>query len=50
MSEDVEHICIVCGWKYDQKKYGKWKDLPNDFECPECGSEKDSFEIIVKEN
>ena len=44
MTNEVEHICLICGWKYDEKEYGKWEDLPDDFECPDCHSEKDLFE------
>ena len=44
MAQEVEHICIVCGWKYDGR-YGKWEDVSDlDFECPECHSEKDLFD------
>ena len=50
MSKKVEHVCIVCGWKYDESKYGKWEDLPEDFECPECRSEKDLFEERKSKN
>ena len=45
MAQEVEHICIICGWKYDDR-YGKWEDLPDDFECPDCRAEKDLFEEI----
>ena len=39
--------CDVCGWEYDPAKGvpdaniapgTKWEDLPDDFECPVCGS------------
>jgi rubredoxin len=47
MAQEVEHICIICGWKYDGR-YGKWEKLSDDFECPECKSEKDLFEEQLK--
>ena len=46
MTQEVEHICVVCGWKYDEDKYGKWENLSDDFECPICRSEKDLFEEV----
>ena len=49
MAQEVEHICIICGWKYDDR-YGKWEDLPDDFECPDCRAEKDLFEEINKDD
>jgi rubredoxin len=44
MAKEVEHVCIVCGWQYDESKYGKWENLSDDFECPECAAEKELFE------
>jgi rubredoxin len=38
------HICQACGYVFDEKKYGKFEDLPEDFECPECRADKDVFE------
>ncbi len=46
------YVCDVCGWEYDEEKgaseYGiepgtKFEDLPDDFVCPICGVDKDSF-------
>jgi rubredoxin len=46
------YICDVCGWVYDPeeglpedgiKPGTKFKDLPSDFTCPECGAGKDEF-------
>jgi len=39
-----EHVCLGCGYVYDEKKYGKFEDLDEDFTCPECKCEKDMFE------
>lgn len=48
--------CIVCGWIYDESEgYEEggiapgtvWTDIPSDFVCPECGVEKDDFEMIA---
>ena len=47
-----KYICDVCGWEYDEEKGlpeqgiapgTKFEDLPDDFECPLCGVNKDSF-------
>lgn len=46
-------ICVVCGFVYDEAEgmpeHGiapgtRFTDLPEDWECPECGSPKDAFE------
>lgn len=47
--------CIVCGWIYDEDEGDenlgiapgtKFDDLAEDFTCPDCGVEKDQFELI----
>lgn len=47
--------CIVCGYIYDPEKGDpdneveagtSFKDLPEDWVCPECGATKDEFEIL----
>jgi len=44
MKKKKAHICLGCGYQYDEKKYGKFEDLDEDFLCPECKCEKDMFE------
>ena len=48
----MKYVCDVCGWVYDEDEGypeggiapgTKWEDLPDDFECPLCGIDKDSF-------
>ena len=48
------YICIICGWIYDEeegwpedgiKPGTKWEDVPDDWECPDCGAGKDDFEM-----
>ena len=50
-----KYICLVCGFIYDEKAgcpdddikpYTKWKDISDDWFCPECGVTKDDFEIL----
>ena len=36
--------CGLCSYIYDEEEEGiKWKDLPDDWVCPVCGSSKDEF-------
>ncbi len=41
-------VCTVCGWVYDPEENNgvAFEDLPDDFECPECGAPKDMFEVL----
>jgi rubredoxin len=48
-----KYVCMICGYVYDPQagdpdngvKAGtKFKDLPDDWVCPVCGADKDSFE------
>jgi rubredoxin len=47
-------VCIVCGFVYDEAEGmpeegiaagTRWEDIPNDWECPECGVSKSDFEM-----
>jgi len=47
--------CIICGLIYDEaegwpddgiKPGTRWDDVPNDWICPDCGVNKDDFEMI----
>lgn len=46
------YICLFCGHIYDEAKGDadsgiapgtKWEDLPEDWECPDCGAPKSAF-------
>ncbi len=48
-------MCMDCGYIYDEEKgdpaYGiaagtAWKDVPDDWRCPDCGSPKADFEMV----
>ena len=48
-------VCVICGFVYDEAEGlpehdipagTRFEDLPDDWECPECGSAKDSFELL----
>jgi rubredoxin len=47
--------CIVCGFIYDEAKGlpedgiapgTAWADVPEDWECPDCGVTKSDFEMV----
>jgi len=40
----AKYECAACGYIYDEEKEGKkFDDLPDNWLCPVCGSEKDDF-------
>ena len=48
----LRYVCEVCGWVYDPavgvpddgvEPGTSFEDLPDDFECPECGVGKEDF-------
>ena len=49
-----KYACTICGYIYDPKLGDEdndippgteFEDLPDDWVCPECGAEKDMFEL-----
>ncbi len=47
--------CLVCGLLYDESKGWpedniapgtRWEDVPDDWECPDCGVGKEDFEMV----
>ena len=47
--------CVVCGFIYDEAQGlpeegiapgTAWSDIPEDWECPDCGVSKSDFEMI----
>jgi len=53
--EFKKYICIVCGLIYDEAEGWpeddiapgtKWADVPEDWECPDCGVTKEEFELL----
>jgi rubredoxin-NAD+ reductase len=51
----AKYECNVCGWTYDEEKgdpeHGiaagtRWEDVPEDWQCPDCGVTKDNFTLI----
>ncbi len=48
-------MCLTCGWIYDEEAGSpeegiapgtRWKDVPMNWTCPECGARKDDFEMV----
>ena len=55
--EMKRYICLFCGYIYDEAvgipaqgiaPGTKWNDVPEDWECPDCGNPKSAF--VVEEN
>lgn len=53
MSDFKKWECVICGFIYDEElglpdkgipPGTKWEDVPEDFECPDCGISKYDFE------
>ena len=54
-SEFKRWICDACGFIYDEaeglpeegiKAGTSWQDIPEDWECPDCGVSKADFEMV----
>jgi hypothetical protein len=43
---EQQHICVVCGHVHDEAVEGKWDELPETFECPECGVGKEDYYVL----
>ena len=50
-----KYECVICGFIYDEElglpdegiaPGTKWEDVPEDWECPECGVSKFDFELV----
>jgi rubredoxin len=49
-------MCLGCGFLYDEAlglpEHGlpagtRWEDIPADWVCPDCGTPKHGFEMVV---
>jgi rubredoxin len=49
-------MCLGCGFSYDEAlglpEHGlapgtRWEDIPDDWVCPDCGTPKNQFEMVV---
>lgn len=50
-----KYECIICGFIYDEAEGlpddgipagTRWEDIPEDWECPDCGISKSEFELM----
>jgi rubredoxin len=48
-------MCVICGYVYDEEQGlpgegiapgTAWKDVPENWRCPDCGASKDEFEMM----
>jgi len=55
MAEFRKYKCKTCGHIYDEEKGDpgtgiapgtRWEDLPDDWECPDCGAAKVMFNLL----
>ena len=53
MSDFRKWECVICGFIYDEElglpdlgiePGTRWEDVPEDFECPDCGISKADFD------
>lgn len=43
----MKYECVVCGYIYDEEKEEvRFDDLPDDYECPDCGVGKEDFDYF----
>lgn len=49
------YLCTVCGFIYEEEKGWpddgippgtRWEDVPEDWECPQCGASKMDFDMV----
>jgi len=56
MSDDdfKKYECVICGFIYDEAEGipddgipagTRWADIPDDWECPDCGISKFDFDL-----
>jgi rubredoxin len=50
-----KYMCVICGFVYDEAAGlpeenippgTRWEDIPPTWVCPDCGANKDDFEMI----
>jgi len=55
MDDFREYMCVVCGFVYNEAEGlpeegfpagTRWKDIPENWVCPECGAGKEDFEMV----
>ena len=57
-SDFKKYECVICGFIYDEAEGlpddgiaagTKWEDIPEDWECPDCGISKDDVDLYEGE-
>ena len=55
MSDFRKYECVICGFIYDEAEGlpddgfppgTLWADIPEDWECPDCGISKTDFDLL----
>ena len=55
MSDFKKYECVICGFIYDEAEGlpddgiapgTLWGDIPEDWECPDCGISKTDFDLL----
>ena len=58
MSDEKQYrtwMCLICGYVYDEAAGvpdegiapgTRWDDIPEDWNCPDCGAAKSDFEMV----
>ena len=55
-SDFKKYECVICGFIYDEAEGlpddgipagTRWEDIPEDWECPDCGISKFDFEVMA---
>lgn len=53
-SDYKKYECVICGFIYDEAEGlpddgipagTRWEDVPEDWECPDCGISKSDFDL-----
>ncbi len=56
-SDYKKYECVICGFIYDEAEGlpddgippgTLWEDIPEDWECPDCGISKSDFDLYVE--
>ncbi|MEH6593211.1 MAG: rubredoxin [Halioglobus sp.] len=54
-SDFKKYECVICGFIYDEAEGlpddgfpagTLWADIPDDWECPDCGISKTDFDLL----
>jgi len=54
-SDYKKYECVICGYVYDEAEGipddgipagTRWEDIPEDWECPDCGISKFDFDLL----